>query len=122
MGVSSNDSGNSPVQKSSDRDLLARGLRMGIDEDNRCLFPQPVDLFIKCQEGVLQGRLHERASLDIYNTDLPFWGLQDDGTIPRSVWRIINRTQQAWLRIQEGNDIFLIPDMIPRRDHRHATA
>ena len=53
---------------------------------------------------------------------LPFGGCEHDAPLPRRALGVVDRTQQARLGVDEGDDLLLVPDVIPRGDDRRPGA
>ena len=61
-------------------------------------------------------RLHEGAALDIDDADLALGRLEHDEPLAGNTLGIIDGTQQARLGVDEGGEVFLVPDVIAGGD------
>src|SRR5947207_1131032 len=93
---------------------------MGIDENHQCLRAHLFDRALARLKRIFENWLHERSCLDIDHTHWPFRCLEHYRTAAgRAVW-IIHRAQQPRLRVDEGDDLLLVPDVIAGRYHGNA--
>ena len=110
-------SGDFPVEKTAQRDFLACGFAMSVNDDIPRFTAHFHHRFFDGTKWVIQDRLHERARLDIDDADFPLSGFQDNRSTSRRAIRIVYRTQQTRLGVDERKDLFLVPDMVAGCDH-----
>ena len=116
MRMRADDGGNFPIEEPAERDFLARRLGMRVDENDRRLCAHLLDCGLDRAKGIFQNRLHERAPLDDGHAHFSFRGFEDDQAVSRRARGIVHRAQQTRLRVNESEDVLLVPDMIARRD------
>src|ERR1039457_3821268 len=95
---------------------------MGIDKNYRSLLAHFLDRDLERLKRIFEDWLHERPCLDIDHTHGPLRRFEHDRAAAGSAHWIIHRAQQTRLRVNESDDFFLIPDVIPSRYHRDARA
>src|SRR5690349_11754367 len=95
MSMGADNSGHFTVEKSAKRYFFARGFSMNVDNDVRRLAADFRNCCVDSKKRIIQNRLHERASLNVDDTDLSPRGFQNDrAAAGRALW-IIYRAQQT---------------------------
>ena len=102
MGVGADDGRNFSIEKTSDRDFLARGLAMSIDENDRRLLAHFRDGDLERGKRILENRLHERPGLHVDHAHLPLRCFEHDRAAAGRAVGIIERAQQTRLRVDEA--------------------
>ena len=77
---------------------------------------------VERRERVIERGLHESAALDIDDADLSLRRFEHDGALAGDALGVIDRAQQARLGVDEGGEIFLVPDVVAGGDDRDAGA
>src|SRR5471032_3015103 len=95
---------------------------MSIHENGGCLLTHLFDRDLDRMKGILEDRLHESSTLHVDHADRPLRGVEHDRATAGCTVGIIHRAQQAWLRVDEANDVLLVPDVIATRYHGNARA
>src|SRR5678816_1002815 len=112
VGMCAEDGGDTAVEIAADRHFLARCFAVSIDDNDRRLFAHGVNREVEHRKRIFQDRLHESAGLDVNHAHFSFWSLEHDRACSRSAGRIIKRTKQPRLRLDERQDLLAIPDVI----------
>src|SRR5437867_6211254 len=112
MGVCADDGGNFSIKKSADRNFLARGLAVNIDNDIGGLLSHLGDDLVEGMERILENRLHKGARLHVDHADFSLCRFQHDRAVPGRTRWIIYRPEQARFEIKKSDDVFLVPNMI----------
>ena len=95
---------------------------MGIDENHRRLRAHFLDRDLERLKRIFEDWLHERPCLDVDHTHRPLRCFEHDRAAAGRAVRIIHRAQQTRLRVDEGDDFLLVPDVIAGRYHGDARA
>ena len=73
-------------------------------------------------KGIFEDRLHEGPGLDVDHAHLSLRCFEHDRSAAGRTLGIIHRAQQTRLRVDEGNDFLLVPDVVAGRYHGDSRA
>jgi hypothetical protein len=111
--VRSDHGGHAPVQHARERDLLARGLGVKVDDDDTRAPPGVLNELVDQQERMHGGRQEERA-LEVDDGDGFARARVDDGETASGT-REVGRPHDAVARLEQGNDVAVTPDVVAGR-------
>ena len=87
---------------------------MEIDDDDRRLPPQGLDLDVRPPEGAVDG-LHEDPALEVEHGDLDAAAVLEDVAAAAGVARrVVGGAEEARLALEVGQGLLLVPDVVAR--------
>src|SRR5262249_61907378 len=93
-------------------DFLTRGLAVSINDDAWRFTAHLRYRCIEERKRILEDRMHEGARLHVDHAHFSFGCLQNDCARAWRSGRIIQRAQKSRLRLEEGLNLFAIPNVI----------
>ncbi len=114
VGVGPDDGRNAAVEVPAEGLLLRGRLGVEVDDDDRRLLPQGLDLGVRPAEGAVDG-FHEDPALEIEDGDLDAAAVLEDIAAAAGVaLRIIGGAEEARLPLEVGQGLLLVPDVVAR--------
>ncbi len=115
MGVGPYQGRDLPIEVEAQGLLLFGILRMEVNQDERGLLAQFLHMLHPDPERAVDGR-HLHASLQVEDSHLGPLDVHHHRPMPRSLGRIVGRTQEALLAIEVATQVILLPDVVPTGD------
>lgn len=116
VGVRADDGTDPAIQHPAESDFFRGRFRVHVDEDHPAFPSQPRHFEVGAEKWVVEGR-HECSALEIQNRKWSEAGEGDDGAAAAGgAMRIICRAKETGFIFEKGEDLFLIPEMIPAGD------
>src|SRR3990170_2317072 len=122
VGMGADQCADLPVEIPAHRDLFARGLGVEVQDDDPRPLAYPLDLRPHHAKRVIDLG-HEHASLEVEHGDgHPILRGRDGRPAARHAGRVVERSDNARLRVEEFVGVPMLPDVVAAGDDIHAGA